>query len=147
MPRCRTDRPPRHGGHTPGGTGYVIPNDPNHPDVTPSDTVAIAYTNDARFREQGAKADAALQAAEAVMGMAGIGASSPVDSQTAALVRQAEHHLAEVDAAYARIGTGDYGSCEVCGETIPAGTISQIARGLSSFAKKSCGEELPVAPS
>lgn len=74
-------------GHTPGGTGYVIPNDPNHPDVTPSDTVAIAYTNDARFREQGAKADAALQAAEAVMGMAGIGASSPVDSQTAALVR------------------------------------------------------------
>ena len=74
-------------GHTPGGTGYVVPNDPNHPDVTPSDTVTIAYTVDARFREQGAKADAALQAAEAVMGMAGIGASSPVDSQTAALVR------------------------------------------------------------
>ena len=74
-------------GHTPGGTGYVIPNDPNHPDVTPQDTVLIGYTNDARFREQGAKADAALQAAEAVMGMAGIGASSPVDSQTAALVR------------------------------------------------------------
>lgn len=74
-------------GHTPGGTGYVIPNDPNHPDVTPQDTVLIGYTNDARFREQGAKADAALQAAEAVMGMAGIGASSPIDSQTAALVR------------------------------------------------------------
>ena len=74
-------------GHTPGGTGYVIPNDPDHPDVTPQDTVLIGYTNDARFREQGAKADAALQAAEAVMGMAGIGASSPVDSQTAALVR------------------------------------------------------------
>ena len=74
-------------GHTPGGTGYVVPNDPNYPDVTPQDTVFIAYTNDARFREQGAKADAALQAAEAVMGMAGIGASSPVDSQTAALVR------------------------------------------------------------
>lgn len=74
-------------GHHPGGTGYVIPNDPNHPDVTPQDTVAIGYTVEARFREQGAKADAALRAAEAVMGMAGIGASSPVDSQTAALVR------------------------------------------------------------
>ena len=74
-------------GHTPGGTGHVVPNDPNHPVVTPQDTVSIAYTVDARFREQGAKADAALQAAEAVMGMAGIGASSPIDSQTAALVR------------------------------------------------------------
>ena len=74
-------------GHTPGGTGYVVPNDPNHPDVTPPDTVSIAYTVDARFREQGAKVDAAMRAAEAVMGMAGIGASSPIDSQTAALVR------------------------------------------------------------
>lgn len=74
-------------GHTSGGTGFVVPNDPNHPTVTPPDTVSIAYTVDARFREQGAKADAALQAAEAVMGMAGIGASSPIDSQTAALVR------------------------------------------------------------
>ena len=74
-------------GHTPGGTGHVVPNDPNHPVVTPQDTVSIAYTVDARFREQSAKADAALQAAEAVMGMAGIGASSPIDSQTAALVR------------------------------------------------------------
>ena len=74
-------------GHTPGGTGHVVPNDPNHPVVTPQDTVSIAYTVDARFREQAAKADAALQAAEAVMGMAGIGASSPIDSQTAALVR------------------------------------------------------------
>lgn len=74
-------------GHTPGGTGYVIPNDPNHPDVIPSDTVTIASTVDARFREQGAKVDAAMRAAEAVMGMAGIGASSPIDSQTAALVR------------------------------------------------------------
>ena len=74
-------------GHTPGGTGHVVPNDPNHPVVTPQDTVSIAYTVDARFREQGAKADAALRAAEAVMGMAGIGASSPIDSQTAALVR------------------------------------------------------------
>ena len=77
-------------GHTPGGTGYVIPNDPNHPDVTPSDTVTIASTVDARFREQGAKVDAAMRAAEAVMGMAGIGASSPIDSQTAALVRDLE---------------------------------------------------------
>ena len=74
-------------GHTPGGTGHVVPNDPTHPVVTPQDTVSIAYTVDARFREQGAKADAALRAAEAVMGMAGIGASSPIDSQTAALVR------------------------------------------------------------
>ena len=44
-------------------------------------------------------------------------------SQTGALVRQAEHHLAEVDAALARVEDGTWGRCEVCGETIPAGRL------------------------
>ena len=35
-------------GHTPGGTGYVIPNDPNHPDVTPSDTVTLTLNGPAK---------------------------------------------------------------------------------------------------
>ncbi|KQT94684.1 hypothetical protein ASG49_07600 [Marmoricola sp. Leaf446] len=39
-------------------------------------------------------------------------------SQTGALVRQAEHHLAEVDAAVARLDAGAYGRCEVCGGPI-----------------------------
>ena len=39
-------------------------------------------------------------------------------SQVDALVRQAEHHLAEVDAAVTRVATGAWGRCEVCGEPI-----------------------------
>lgn len=44
-------------------------------------------------------------------------------SQTGALVGQAERHLAEVDAALERLATGSYGSCEVCGERLPAGRL------------------------
>ena len=36
-------------------------------------------------------------------------------SQVDALVRQAREHLAEIDAAIARLETGTYGLCEVCG--------------------------------
>jgi DnaK suppressor protein len=39
-------------------------------------------------------------------------------SQVGALVRQAEEHLAEIDAAEARLAAGTYGVCERCGEPI-----------------------------
>jgi len=41
-------------------------------------------------------------------------------SQVDALVRQAEAHLVEVDAAIGRLATGGYGRCEVCGQPIAA---------------------------
>ncbi len=44
-------------------------------------------------------------------------------SQVAALVRQGREHLAEVDAALARLEAGTYGVCEVCGERIPDGRL------------------------
>ena len=40
-------------------------------------------------------------------------------SQVGALVRQAEAHLAEIDAALARVADGTYGVCAVCGRPIP----------------------------
>jgi RNA polymerase-binding transcription factor DksA len=40
-------------------------------------------------------------------------------SQVGALVQQAEAHLAEIDAALARIADGSYGACAVCGRPIP----------------------------
>ncbi|MDF2145677.1 TraR/DksA C4-type zinc finger protein [Knoellia sp. p5-6-4] len=40
-------------------------------------------------------------------------------SQIAALVRQAERHLADVRQALARLEAGSYGICERCGEAIP----------------------------
>src|SRR3954452_1567794 len=39
-------------------------------------------------------------------------------SQVGALVEDARHQLAEVDAALARLDAGSYGRCEVCGEPI-----------------------------
>ena len=39
-------------------------------------------------------------------------------SQIGALVRQARHHLEEIDAAVARADAGAYGVCEGCGEAI-----------------------------
>lgn len=44
-------------------------------------------------------------------------------SQVDALVHQAVSHLAEVDAALARLDAGTYGTCEVCGQPIPAGRL------------------------
>jgi RNA polymerase-binding transcription factor DksA len=41
-------------------------------------------------------------------------------SQVGALVRQASEHLAEIEAALARLDAGTYGTCEVCGEQIPS---------------------------
>lgn len=39
-------------------------------------------------------------------------------SQIGALVQQVRHHLAEVDAALARLDAGTYGVCERCGEPV-----------------------------
>jgi RNA polymerase-binding transcription factor DksA len=44
-------------------------------------------------------------------------------SQVDALVRQTEQHLAEVDAALARVAAGTYGICERCGKPIPEGRL------------------------
>ena len=41
-------------------------------------------------------------------------------SQLASLVRQAHDHLAEIDAAVARLDAGVYGVCETCGRPIAA---------------------------
>ena len=41
-------------------------------------------------------------------------------SQAGALVRQAEEHLEQVEAALARLDAGTYGVCAVCGRAIPA---------------------------
>jgi DnaK suppressor protein len=40
-------------------------------------------------------------------------------SQVDALVQQAEHHLAEIDAAVERLRNGTFGICERCGRPIP----------------------------
>ncbi len=39
--------------------------------------------------------------------------------QVGSLVRRAEEHLREIDAAEARLAAGTYGVCEVCGRPIP----------------------------
>ena len=39
-------------------------------------------------------------------------------SQTGALIRQAEQHLVEIDAALDRVDAGTYGTCELCGRPI-----------------------------
>lgn len=39
-------------------------------------------------------------------------------AHVAALLAQAQEHLAEVDRALARLDQGDYGRCEICGEPI-----------------------------
>lgn len=43
--------------------------------------------------------------------------------QIGALVQQAEHNLAEIDAALERLGAGTYGVCESCGEKIAEGRL------------------------
>jgi len=44
-------------------------------------------------------------------------------SQVSALMRQSQAHLAEVDAALARVDDGTYGVCERCGRPIPGGRL------------------------
>ncbi len=44
-------------------------------------------------------------------------------SQLATLVRQAERHLAEIDAALHRVAGGSFGRCEACGRPIGEGRL------------------------
>lgn len=44
-------------------------------------------------------------------------------SQVSALIQQNEKHLAEVDAALARVEDGSYGVCQSCGRAIPPGRL------------------------
>ena len=47
-------------------------------------------------------------------------------SQIGALVRQVRHHVAEVDAALARVDAGTYGVCEACGRAIGAARLEAL---------------------
>ncbi len=62
-------------------------------------------------------------------------------SQTVALVRQAERHLVEVDAALARVRAGTYGVCESCGEPIASGRLE--ARPTARRCIRCAGSGLP----
>jgi RNA polymerase-binding protein DksA len=42
----------------------------------------------------------------------------------AALIRQAHEHLAQIDAAMARLADGSYGRCERCGQPIGAARLA-----------------------
>jgi len=44
-------------------------------------------------------------------------------SQVDALIRQAQRHLEEVEAALGRVSAGTYGLCEVCGQPIGEGRL------------------------
>jgi DnaK suppressor protein len=44
-------------------------------------------------------------------------------SQVGALIRQAQLHVAEIDAAMNRLDTGTYGTCERCGAAIGEGRL------------------------
>jgi RNA polymerase-binding transcription factor DksA len=54
--------------------------------------------------------------------------------QVGALVRQAEEHLREVDAALARVDDGTYGVCTVCGRPIPAARLEVRPTALTCVA-------------
>ncbi len=45
-------------------------------------------------------------------------------SQVGALLRQAQHHLVEVDSALKRLDAGTYGVCEDCGKAIGEGRLA-----------------------
>ena len=44
-------------------------------------------------------------------------------SRTGAMLRQAEQHLLEIEAADQRVADGTYGSCAVCGKPIAPGRL------------------------
>ena len=60
-------------------------------------------------------------------------------SQIGALVRQAEHHIAEVDAAMTRLDDGTYGVCQDCGGPIAEGRLEvrPVARTCITCASRS----------
>ena len=74
-------------GSTPGGSGHVVPDDPDHRLVTPEDTVAMARMEDARFREVGTKLRELLGRVNDIGAAAGVTAGSPDDGKVAAFVR------------------------------------------------------------
>ena len=74
-------------GSTPGGSGHVVPDDPDHPLVVPEDTVAMARMEDARFREVGTKLRELLGRVNDIGAAAGVTAGSPDDGKVAAFVR------------------------------------------------------------
>jgi DnaK suppressor protein len=45
-------------------------------------------------------------------------------AQVAALLERARRRLASIDLALARIADGSYGTCESCGQPIPAGRLA-----------------------
>ena len=75
---------------TPAGIGYKDKNDLNDKVFTPADSEFVAVTVDSAVRGVHTELDAVKVLAEAVLAMSGIGPTSPVDAQTAALINQAE---------------------------------------------------------
>lgn len=59
-------------------------------------------------------------------------------SQIGSLVRQAQHHLEEIDAAVMRVHQGTYGTCEECGGPIGEGRLEArpVARSCISCASR-----------
>jgi DnaK suppressor protein len=55
-------------------------------------------------------------------------------SQVATLVRQTTAHLAEVDAALARLADGSYGTCARCGRPIPEARLEARPTALTCVA-------------
>ena len=74
-------------GSTPGGSGHVVPDDPDHPLVVPEDTVAMARMEDARFREVGTKVGELLARVNDIAVASGVASGSPDDGKVAAFVR------------------------------------------------------------
>lgn len=77
-------------GSTPGGSGHVVPDDPDHPLVTPEDTVAIARMEEARFREVGVKVGELLARVNDIAVASGVAPGSPDDGKVAAFVRDVD---------------------------------------------------------
>lgn len=77
-------------GSTPGGSGHVVPDDPDHRLVTPEDTVAMARMEDARFREVGTKVGELLARVNDIAVASGVASGSPDDGKVAAFVRDGQ---------------------------------------------------------
>ncbi|NYE35019.1 RNA polymerase-binding transcription factor DksA [Nocardioides cavernae] len=63
-------------------------------------------------------------------------------SQIGALVRQVQHHLAEIDAAEARVGAGTYGTCERCGAPVGTARLDALPAArwcISCASRRDCG--------
>ena len=75
---------------TPAGIGYKDKHDLNDKVFTPADSEFVAITVDSAVRGVHTELDRVKELAEAVLAMSGIGPTSPVDAQTAALINQAE---------------------------------------------------------